>query len=770
MGSSSFNSTDRSKLHFVFTTIAVSDPHPADLARAAQLFFEMRKTYPLLRTLSLSSLRQAALEKQPGLGSIFNTAQAIHAARSPRAQTIDLQKNAVNRVEVSKEGLEQWAASPGRFDFPGVDTVPTESRAEAKDAGEVAEVSQRREVAGKSSYEDRKQRRIDRYESLSYRRSEEAEAGRNRANKISERFAFGQPILVGHHSEGKARRDQERMWAASRKAVESAQKAEYFQEKAEAARANTAISSDDENAIDKLREKLSNLESQRETMKAANKIVKSKKKNDEQKVDELVKLLRWKPEQAATLLEPDFGNRVGFPSYKLTNLGGNIRRVKKRIEELEAQAQKEYESWQFGTIEVVADPEENRVAIFFEGKPSKAIRSELKGEGFKWAPSVEAWQKKYSSYAIQQAKRIAEKVQEGTLAGLGAIYTKEAPGRRRCSDGTWSDAGRGACAGHGGLKLNARGIPDASCFALWFPVADIQTDERRFQNRDAAFSEESVTRIIRAYNPDKMDPVRIWRAPQGGVFMLSGHSRLEAMRRMGEPKVPARFFEGGEDQAIIFAKLEANRLGTSETLSETVKVYKMLRDKLGYSREQLKEAFQNAKQSTATLEAYSNLNPAGKWMEILGSKARKSFPLVEVKAAWVGALRLKYPELSNSHEKELWAWLMEHARGSQQRKEDFFGHVGPIIGRLDFDPDKPLNLDKSNQRGVFARADTGPEMRRLKELEKEIRENAQLIRLAQTREEKQQRQKLQQRLLTEQAQLERNINLIAKTQTALFGQ
>ena len=112
---------------------------------------------------------------------------------------------------------------------------------------------------------------------------------------------------------------------------------------------------------------------------------------------------------------------------------------------------------------------------------------------------------------------------------------------------------------------------------------------------------------------------------------------------------------------------------------------------------------------------------------------------------------------------------MEHPRGSLQRKEDFFAHVGPIIGRLDFDPTKPLNLEKSNQRGVYARADTGPEMRRLQQLEKEIKENAQLIRLAQTQQEKTQRRNLQKRLLDEKQKLETNINTIAKTQSSLFG-
>lgn len=43
------------------------------------------------------------------------------------------------------------------------------------------------------------------------------EAAFNRASRISERFAFGQPILVGHHSQRSARADQRRIEAAMRR-------------------------------------------------------------------------------------------------------------------------------------------------------------------------------------------------------------------------------------------------------------------------------------------------------------------------------------------------------------------------------------------------------------------------------------------------------------------------------------------------------------------------------------------------------------------------
>jgi hypothetical protein len=53
--------------------------------------------------------------------------------------------------------------------------------------------------------------------------------------------------------------------------------------------------------------------------------------------------------------------------------------------------------------------EDNRLQIFFPGKPSDTIRSELKCNGFKWAPSIGAWQRMRSYEAIQRAKEIVSR-------------------------------------------------------------------------------------------------------------------------------------------------------------------------------------------------------------------------------------------------------------------------------------------------------------------------------------------------------------------------
>ena len=52
------------------------------------------------------------------------------------------------------------------------------------------------------------------------------------SHAISERFSMGQPILVGHHSEARARRDHQKMWDLTGKGVTFQRKAEHLDSKA----------------------------------------------------------------------------------------------------------------------------------------------------------------------------------------------------------------------------------------------------------------------------------------------------------------------------------------------------------------------------------------------------------------------------------------------------------------------------------------------------------------------------------------------------------
>lgn len=94
------------------------------------------------------------------------------------------------------------------------------------------------------------------------------------------------------------------------------------------------IRSDESNAVEKLEKKLEKLQEDQERMKVANRAIRMK---DVEKGDAKLEELGYYPDQIAELRKPDFCGRVGYPSYMLQNNNANIRRIKKRIEELKAE-------------------------------------------------------------------------------------------------------------------------------------------------------------------------------------------------------------------------------------------------------------------------------------------------------------------------------------------------------------------------------------------------------------------------------------------------
>ncbi|MEJ7829622.1 MAG: DUF3560 domain-containing protein [Segetibacter sp.] len=257
----------------------------------------------------------------------------------------------------------------------------------------------------KSNYEERKSNRLQAFQNLAAKNENLSGLHFDAAHQISSFIPFGQPILVGHHSEKRHRRDLEKIDNGMRKAVEADKKAAYYKDRAENLLNGTAISSDDPKALDKLQEKLENLELQQELMKDCNKIIKKVKLNPAEKISELMKLGLSEP-TATKLLSPDFCGRIGIPSYKLTNNNAVIRNTRERIEKLEKIAAMEDSEEEINGITLKVSTDDNRVQIFFPYIPSEDVRKQLKSYGFHWTPSIGAWQRQISNHAIYYAKEV----------------------------------------------------------------------------------------------------------------------------------------------------------------------------------------------------------------------------------------------------------------------------------------------------------------------------------------------------------------------------
>jgi hypothetical protein len=184
------------------------------------------------------------------------------------------------------------------------------------------------------TYRDRREARAERLREWAERREGKQEAlwQAARADEEATGIPFGQPILVGHHSESRHRNAIKRMDRAMSAARQAA----------------GAIYSDDVDAVERLRVKLEGLEAERDRIKAYNATCRKRAKVGLDNLSDADKA-QWNADILAAHLTKgevrDLFSSIQhqayacpggrFPAYKLTNLGGVISTTRKRLAELE---------------------------------------------------------------------------------------------------------------------------------------------------------------------------------------------------------------------------------------------------------------------------------------------------------------------------------------------------------------------------------------------------------------------------------------------------
>lgn len=163
------------------------------------------------------------------------------------------------------------------------------------------------------------------------------------------------------------------------------------------------IRQDDPQAIPKLQKKLAGLEKAQETMKAVNAYYR--------KHGTLDGCPHLSPESLENL-KADMASgwhyeKKPFQSWELSNNNAEIRRVRQRIESLTRANEVAYVGWEFDGGHVEANRDQGRLQVFFDGKPEADARQQLKEHGFRWAPSVGAWQRLLNDNAYYASDRIA---------------------------------------------------------------------------------------------------------------------------------------------------------------------------------------------------------------------------------------------------------------------------------------------------------------------------------------------------------------------------
>jgi hypothetical protein len=167
------------------------------------------------------------------------------------------------------------------------------------------------------------------------------------------------------------------------------------------------IMAGDHDAIARLTAEIEEAERLQDVMKTANATIrKHAGAGAEAQVAALV-AIGFAEERAKRLLVPDFCRRIGFPDYELTNNNANIRRMKGRLVQITAAKAKPDSTVKGANATVEDSPADNRVRLFFPGKPAESVRSELKAAGFRWTPSLGCWQAYRNSRSVPLAAKVA---------------------------------------------------------------------------------------------------------------------------------------------------------------------------------------------------------------------------------------------------------------------------------------------------------------------------------------------------------------------------
>ena len=232
------------------------------------------------------------------------------------------------------------------------------------------------------------ERKLEKRAEWAVSRDAKSEAAFRRFRSIGDGIPMGQPILVGHHSEKHHRRDIARMDSALQAASESSKMADLHRSKAAGleAQLDGSIFSDDPDAVEAITARIAELEATREHMKLVNAAYKKAPGADP--AARLAAMVR-----TGTLTEAEAMKIARFwalcpyhagkchPSYELSNLGGNIGRLRKRLVDVAARAERMEKA---ETAGVLIEGTGEYVRVTFPEKPSRDVLNALREAGYRW--------------------------------------------------------------------------------------------------------------------------------------------------------------------------------------------------------------------------------------------------------------------------------------------------------------------------------------------------------------------------------------------------
>lgn len=228
---------------------------------------------------------------------------------------------------------------------------------------------------------ERLERKLELRKEWADKANTKADAHFNAAHRIGDMIPFGQPILVGHHSERHHRRDLDRIDSNMRNGIERSDMAKHHTSAAAGIEhaLDRSIFSDDSNAVEALEQRIAENEATRERMKTVNKLY---RKGDAAGLAALgldLETLKLKLAQAG----PYWGSAPHLP-YEMSNLGGRITADRKRLEVVKQRQKRTAKAEESPNGVTLETCQGGYVRVTFAEKPAREILDALRGAGFFW--------------------------------------------------------------------------------------------------------------------------------------------------------------------------------------------------------------------------------------------------------------------------------------------------------------------------------------------------------------------------------------------------
>lgn len=265
-----------------------------------------------------------------------------------------------------------------------------------------------------NDFQERKQKRIDRYKQYSGNAGKRSEDAFKEASSITSIIPMGQPILIGHHSESGHRALLKRSDNKMRKGCEESDKSKYWEDRARAAEKNHNIYSHDPEAIKKLTQNIEFCEKLQLRYKEINIMLRKEKiyKSDNDLLTKLYALYITDKEYKFIIEWNKFGwtgkDYFIIPTSVLSSNNANIQRMKTRLQTIiKTDSQlKTFKDIETDKGYITKNEEHKGLEIHFPGKPKQETIDKLKQFGFRWSRYNKCWYKAYSERNLNLAKDI----------------------------------------------------------------------------------------------------------------------------------------------------------------------------------------------------------------------------------------------------------------------------------------------------------------------------------------------------------------------------